>query len=217
MRVSLPRSFGPVLRKNRLLEHRRGRESYYGTRLGHVPVAGQESGLILLTLGVSQWIASLLVALFLLVCLLLILIVLIQRPQGGGLSGAFGAGGGGSGQTAFGAKTGDALTIATIGIFVLYLGLAVGLQFAAKPAGPPKTTAVVGAPGSPGTTDENGAGDTVPGDQVPEDATDGDGAGDAVPDAGTVPDAEIPPAAPDAGGEPAAETETGDGTNPDGG
>jgi preprotein translocase subunit SecG len=222
MRVSLPRSFGPVLRKNRLLEHGRGRESYYGSRLGHVPVAGQESGLILLTLGVSPWIASLLVALFLLVCLLLILIVLIQRPQGGGLSGAFGAGGGGSGQTAFGAKTGDALTIATIGIFVLYLGLAVGLQFAARPAGPPKTTAVVGAPGGSGTTDENGAGDAVPGDQTPDDAAAGDAAGDAVPDAGTVPDAENPPAAPDAGGEAAgdetgAETETGDGTIPDGG
>lgn len=168
--------------------------------------------MLLLTLGVSQWIASLLVALFLLVCLLLILIVLIQRPQGGGLSGAFGAGGG-SGQTAFGAKTGDALTIATIGIFVLYLGLAVGLQFAAKPSGPPKTTATVGAPGGA----EDGAGDAVP-----DDASTGETEGDALPNAetsddGVVPGDETSPVLPDAGGEPAAETETDDGTNPDGG
>lgn len=114
--------------------------------------------MLLLTLGVSQWIASLLVAFFLLVCLLLILIVLIQRPQGGGLSGAFGAGGG-SGQTAFGAKTGDALTIATIGMFVLYLLLAIGLQFAARPAG------AAPAPTSIGST--NGAGDgSTPADDL---------------------------------------------------
>ncbi|MEO1511842.1 MAG: preprotein translocase subunit SecG, partial [Planctomycetota bacterium] len=59
---------------------------------------------------------SLLVLVFLLVSLVLILVVLIQRPQGGGLSAAFGAGGGG--QTAFGSKTGDALTLFTIGAFV---------------------------------------------------------------------------------------------------
>ncbi|MDP1662923.1 MAG: preprotein translocase subunit SecG, partial [Phycisphaerales bacterium] len=39
------------------------------------------------------------------VCVLLVLAILIQKPQGGGLSGAFGAGSSGSGQTAFGTKT----------------------------------------------------------------------------------------------------------------
>ena len=45
------------------------------------------------------WAIGVLVAGFLLMCVLLVLTVLIQRPQGGGLAGAFG-GAAGSGQTA---------------------------------------------------------------------------------------------------------------------
>lgn len=75
---------------------------------------------------------------FLLISVLMILIVLVQRPQGGGLSGAFGASSGGSGQTAFGAKTGDALTIATITIFVLFIVTSVAINFAVRP--PEKAT-----------------------------------------------------------------------------
>ncbi len=86
----------------------------------------------MLTLALSPWVPALLIVLFLGICVLLILTVLIQRPQGGGLSGAFGSGAG-SGQTAFGAKTGDALTIATISIFLLYLLVAIGLNYAIKP------------------------------------------------------------------------------------
>jgi preprotein translocase subunit SecG len=71
--------------------------------------------------------------LFVVVSVLLILTILIQRPQGGGLSGAFGSGAG-SGQTAFGAKTGDALTIATIGMFALWVVFAVVLNFTVRPA-----------------------------------------------------------------------------------
>lgn len=85
-----------------------------------------------LTLAMAPWLTGLATVGFLLICLLLCLIVLIQRPQGGGLSGAFGAGGG-SGQTAFGAKTGDALTIATVSIFVVFLIGAVALNFAVRP------------------------------------------------------------------------------------
>lgn len=92
------------------------------------------------TLALAPWITALLVVAFLFVCLLLILIILIQKPQGGGLSGAFGSGAAsGSGQTVFGARTGDALTIGTITVFVLYLGVAVGLNYAIRP---PTTTAV---------------------------------------------------------------------------
>ncbi len=175
---------------------------YHPLQFAQVPVAGQEIGLLVLSLGVSQWVASLLVALFLIVCLLLILIVLIQRPQGGGLSGAFGAGGGGSGQTAFGAKTGDALTIATIAIFVLYLAIAVGLQFAARPSQAPAPIPAMTA------GEGNGAGEQLPEDGQPIDVTD-DGAA-PVEDTGAVEDEstdeDAPVGTPDEAGEIDGET-----------
>ena len=82
------------------------------------------------------WAVGLLTLLFVLISLVLILTVLIQKPQGGGLSGAFGSGSG-SGQTAFGTKTGDALTVATIIIFTIYLVLGVVLVFAYRPQAAP--------------------------------------------------------------------------------
>jgi preprotein translocase subunit SecG len=140
---------------------------------------------MLLTLGVSPWIASVLIALFLLVCVLMILVILIQRPQGGGLSGAFGSGSGGSGQTAFGTKTGDALTFATITIFVTYLALAVGLQFASKPGD---------AEVRPTAVESDG---TLPLEQPAAPGPDGaipDGSGDAAP----INDGALPPTEPPA-------------------
>jgi preprotein translocase subunit SecG len=86
----------------------------------------------ILTLGWSWWVFAALAVVFLIVSVMLILTVLIQKPQGGGLAGAFGGAGAGSGQTAFGAKTGDALTVFTIIMFVAYLGFAITLNFAAK-------------------------------------------------------------------------------------
>lgn len=82
----------------------------------------------------AGWITSVLFVLFLGACLLLMLTVLIQKPQGGGLAGAFGSGAG-SGQTAFGTRTGDALTVATIAMFVIFIVLAVLLNYAARPEG----------------------------------------------------------------------------------
>lgn len=70
---------------------------------------------------------------FVVICVLLILTVLIQRSQGGGLAGAFGSAAG-SGQTAFGAKTGDALTIFTISMFTIYVLAAIGLNYVVRPA-----------------------------------------------------------------------------------
>ncbi|MEO0630125.1 MAG: preprotein translocase subunit SecG [Planctomycetota bacterium] len=99
----------------------------------------------MLTLGLAGWLSGLLTLGFLIVCVVMILIVLIQRPQGGGLGGAFGSAAG-SGQTAFGAKTGDALTIATIGIFVIFLLSAIGLNFAARPSEAPATPTAAVAP-----------------------------------------------------------------------
>lgn len=145
----------------------------------------------MLTLGLAGWLSGLLTLGFLIVCVVMILIVLIQRPQGGGLGGAFGSAAG-SGQTAFGAKTGDALTIATIGIFVIFLLSAIGLNFAARPSEAPATPTAAVAP-----EDEAAA-------QLAEDVA---GAG---ADAAAEADAE--PAADDAAesetdGEPATETD----------
>lgn len=99
---------------------------------------------------------GLLVALFVLVSFMLMLIILIQRPQGGGLSEAFGTNSG-SGHTAFGAKTGDALTTATIGIFVLFLLVSVFLNYVVRPlpaaaeeaAGSQPPASAPAAPGAP--------------------------------------------------------------------
>lgn len=81
--------------------------------------------------------------LFIAVAVALILVILIQRPQGGGLAGAFGGAGGASSQSAFGAKTGDMLTYATVAIFVLFLLTSMGMVWinqslflAAEPAPP---------------------------------------------------------------------------------
>jgi len=83
-------------------------------------------------LAVSQWVLMPVTVLFVLVCVVMVLTVLIQRPQGGGLTSAFGGAGAGSGQTAFGTKTGDALTWLTIIIFATYVVIAIGLNFATR-------------------------------------------------------------------------------------
>jgi len=104
-------------------------------------------------------VTNLLVGALLIICIVMILLVLIQRPQGGGLSGAFGSGGGGgAGQTAFGTKTGDVLTWATIGIFVCFLVFAIVLNFATRPVQASSSTPVASAPAgtsAPATETEN--------------------------------------------------------------
>ena len=77
----------------------------------------------------GSWLVTLMTIGFVLTCLLLMLVILIQKPKGGGLSGAFG-GAGGSAQAAFGAKTGDVLTWITVGFFIVFLLLAMGLTWA---------------------------------------------------------------------------------------
>lgn len=136
----------------------------------------------------------LMVAAFFCVCILLILTVLIQKPAGGGLSGAFGSGAG-SGQTAFGAKTGDALTIATIFMFTVFVLGAIGLNYVTRPITGPATP--VSATG--------GAGGAVPeGEKAPaggegaksEAPAPGDGDQPAQGDQPQTPPAEQPPAQP---------------------
>jgi protein translocase SecG subunit len=57
---------------------------------------------------------TILTVLFIAVSIALVLVILVQRPQGGGLASAFGGGGGTD--TAFGGRTGDALTVATVAL-----------------------------------------------------------------------------------------------------
>lgn len=145
---------------------------------------------MILPLAIPYWATGLLVGGFLIVCVILMLVVLIQRPQGGGLSGAFGAGGssGGAGQTAFGTKTGDALTFATIGMFILYLAFAVGLNFATRPENIDHETVPTVTSTNPVETTDSGP--LIPEGTATETAPAGDeGAGDAVGLEGGVDDA----------------------------
>ncbi len=125
---------------------------------------------MMLVLGqVPDWLVMLLVILFMGVCVLMILTVLIQKPQGGGLAGAFGSGAG-SGQTAFGAKTGDALTIATIIMFCIFVLGAVGLNYLTRP--PSGTATPTNLPGTGAGTEQTptGAGETEPSNETNEPA-----------------------------------------------
>ncbi|MCE2882293.1 MAG: preprotein translocase subunit SecG [Planctomycetaceae bacterium] len=104
--------------------------------------------------------------LFIIVSIALVFIVLVQRPQGGGLTGAFGGGGGTD--TAFGGRTGDALTVATITAFTIYLLLGIGLNItgnlkrqeaieaANAPATPAETAPVENVPVTPITVPVTG-------------------------------------------------------------
>lgn len=125
-----------------------------------------------------SWLVGLMVVGFVVISCLLMIIVLLQRPQGGGLSEAFGASGAGAGNTAFGARVGDALTMATIIIFIAFLGIAIALNYAVQPGGPVAATTVGGGPnGGSGGAPVNI--DATPLDEVdPEGTTDGAAAGD---------------------------------------
>src|SRR5512139_389596 len=97
---------------------------------------------------------TLLAFLFATVAVVLMLLILLQRGKGVGLAGAFGGAGGG---TAFGAKTGDMLTWATIVGTGVLLTLTVILNFVFVESGPglgspPPAPTVPGgpAPASPG-------------------------------------------------------------------
>ena len=115
----------------------------------------------------SNFLIGLLVVGFVIISVMMMLVVLIQRPTGGGLSGAFGAASEGAGQTAFGARTGDALTTATIVIFLLFLGFAIGLNYVVE--APSAAAANEAVPAS--ADDLNGAGAAGAGAEAPTPAT----------------------------------------------
>ncbi len=96
------------------------------------------------------WIATML---FGFVALVLVLIILVQRPQGGGLAGAFGGAGGSSTETVFGGRVGDALTYATVAAFVVYVGMAITLSLLDDAAHPSAATTPPGQV-APAATDD---------------------------------------------------------------
>lgn len=99
---------------------------------------------------------------FMVVSIILVMVILVQRPQGGGLAGAFGGAGGSGTETVFGGRVGDALTLFTVLGFVVYLGLAITLNMldsvpgAAAPMTPAMTAPLlpddVSMPSSPPTS-----------------------------------------------------------------
>jgi preprotein translocase subunit SecG len=123
---------------------------------------------------------TILTLLFIIVSVTMILIILVQRPQGGGLAGAFGGAGGGGTDTVFGGRVGDALTWATVVAFVLYLLLAVTLNMVesdptrarakAQQAAVEETESPeLPAPGGAGDQPENADGDGTLGGASDED------------------------------------------------
>ncbi len=96
-------------------------------------------------MGIWLWVAT---VVFIVVSGIMVLVILVQRPQGGGLAGAFGGAGGAGTETVFGGRVGDALTYTTVTAFVIWLGLAIVLNLldTSRPAGPLPTAAAATAP-----------------------------------------------------------------------
>lgn len=113
----------------------------------------------------ALWYHPILATLFGFVAIFLIIVILLQRGKGVGLAGAFGGAGG---HTAFGSKTGDVLTWATVVIAGMLLLFAIVLNFAFRPPRPafsvPPAQAPVTRPATPGSESGAGAG---PGTELP--------------------------------------------------
>ncbi len=92
----------------------------------------------------STWF-TVLTVIFIVVSAAMVPIILVQRPQGGGLAGAFGGAGGTGTDTVFGGRVGDALTWATVIAFAVYLGLAITLNLMDNPPTEDNTLPVAGA------------------------------------------------------------------------
>lgn len=97
----------------------------------------------------AAWYHPILATLFAFLAFLLMGVILLQRGKGVGLSGAFGGAGG---ATAFGSKTGDVLTWATIviaGIFLLYVVILSYIFVPMRATAPAAVTPVPANSGAP--------------------------------------------------------------------
>jgi protein translocase SecG subunit len=98
----------------------------------------------------NTWFLIALIA-FIVLSAVMTLIILVQRPQGGGLAGAFGGASGAGTDTVFGGRVGDALTTITVVMFVAFLGLAISLSLIDSNL-PPATTATTATTADSATT-----------------------------------------------------------------
>lgn len=116
---------------------------------------------------------TILTVFFIIVSAAMVLIILVQRPQGGGLAGAFGGAGGTGSDTVFGGRVGDALTVMTVIAFIAYLGLAIGLNLIdADPTAPVEVTPAVSTPVDDLTPPGGAAGErSLPFEEVPPPVT----------------------------------------------
>ena len=150
--------------------------------------------------------------------LFLMLLVLVQRGKGGGLTGALGGSGGNS---AFGAKAGDAFTKITIVTAAVWIFLCM-ITIAAynRPPVPPKTAddnTVISGDADAESTEGDSTGDTDTTGAVPAD-TDGDPSTPVTnPSSGDDNAFEVTPSntdATDGGGDSAASTPSSPGVDP---
>ena len=102
-----------------------------------------------LLLGAIAWWKMTMAVIFIIVCILLIILVLLQKGRGGGLSAAFGGAGG---QSAFGSKTGDVFTWATIVVVAVFLLLAMVSTVYFTPDDPEPVMPAIGTQQPPATT-----------------------------------------------------------------
>ncbi len=97
----------------------------------------------------AVWYHGILATLFAFLAIILMLVILLQRGKGVGLAGAFGGAGG---YTAFGSKTGDVLTWATIVVAGVFLVFAVLLNYVFVP--PRAQSGASSAPPPPPASDQ---------------------------------------------------------------
>jgi preprotein translocase subunit SecG len=122
-------------------------------------VADLEFDMDFILLGALSWWKIGLAFFFTVVCIVLIVLILLQKGRGGGLSAAFGGAGG---QSAFGSKTGDVFTWATIvvvGVFLVFAMILTGVykpdlsdDLIQQPVGVGQPGSVTGADATTGTT-----------------------------------------------------------------
>ncbi|MEP0846478.1 MAG: preprotein translocase subunit SecG [Phycisphaerae bacterium] len=115
----------------------------------------------------AYWYHPILATLFGFLALILMAVILLQRGRGVGLSGAFGGAGG---HTAFGSKTGDVLTWATIVIAGMFLFYTVVLNYLFVPPRAPGAAPPPAAPAPAPTTSESGETSRLPAEANPRPA-----------------------------------------------